>query len=126
MNQKERGREKMTKKQKTNMGIGFFLTFGTFMSQQVFADAQQTATDVAQKGFDAGMIGYDVSGALEGNPSATIDLDKRLDKYTGINQKAVDAAKTVQNQVQNVETQVAQGAKDFGNQVSSAFKHWHW
>ena len=50
----------MTKKQKTRMGICFLLTFGTFMSQQVFADAQQTATDVAQKGFDAGMIGYDV------------------------------------------------------------------
>jgi hypothetical protein len=29
--------EKMTKKQKTNMGICFLLTFGTFMSQQVFA-----------------------------------------------------------------------------------------
>jgi hypothetical protein len=55
-----------------------------------------------------------------------IDAGKTVDEKTGINQKAVDAAKTVQNQVQNVETQVAQGAKDFGNQVSSAFKHWHW
>ncbi len=126
----------MTKKQKTRMGICFLLTFGTFMSQQVFADAQQTATDAA-------MIGYDVSGTLEGNPMSAIDLDKKLDKYThinqkavdldkkldentGINQKAVDVANTVQNQAQNVETQVAQGAKDFGNQVSSAFKRWHW
>ncbi|MGL6187748.1 MAG: hypothetical protein ACRC12_01735, partial [Holosporales bacterium] len=85
MKQKERS-EKMTKKQKTTMGICFLLTFGTFISQQVFADAQQTATDAA-------MIGYDVSGTLEGNPMSAIDLDKRLDKYTHINQKAVDLEK---------------------------------
>ena len=37
MNQKEKGQKKMTKKQKTRMGICFLLIFGTFMSQQVFA-----------------------------------------------------------------------------------------
>ncbi|MBY0264016.1 MAG: hypothetical protein K2P90_01075 [Holosporales bacterium] len=44
----------MTKKQKTNMGICFLLTFGTFMSQQVFAvDPQEIENNLTQQLADA-------------------------------------------------------------------------
>jgi hypothetical protein len=44
----------MTKKQKTNMGICFLLTFGTFMSQQVFAfDPQAIENNLNQQLADA-------------------------------------------------------------------------
>ena len=56
--------EKMTKKQKTRMGICFLLTFGTFMSQQVFADdSQAIESNLKQQAADPKKAAQDAQNA---------------------------------------------------------------